>query len=327
LQGANVRTTFFLLAYAAGAATSLALVLLVGGRVFAALKASLGAGEWIRRGLGVAVLVGVAAIALGLDTGFLTRISLENTASLEQRLLEKLNPTKSASGSPAMTMTAKRTPQVEALPVEGTFPSLSGAEAWLNSSPLTVDQLKGKVVLVDFWTYSCINCLRTLPYIRAWAQKYDDHGLVIIGVHTPEFAFEKDPANVKKAVGKLDIRYPVALDNDYRIWNAFNNDAWPAHYLIDANGRIREQHFGEGNYAETEESIQVLLKEAGQRDGPSGLVNPEAQGSSAAADFDDIDSPETYIGYSRFVGPDDRGPVKDVSHAYEAPREGLPHNS
>jgi cytochrome c biogenesis protein CcdA/thiol-disulfide isomerase/thioredoxin len=327
LQGANVKTTFFLFAYAAGAATSLALVLVVGGRVFTALKASLGAGEWIRRGLGIAVLVGVAAIALGLDTGFLTRISLENTASLEQRLLEKFNPTKSASGGPAMMMTAKRTPQGEALPVEGTFPSLSGAEAWLNSSPLTGDQLKGKVVLVDFWTYSCINCLRTLPYIRAWAQKYGDHGLVIIGVHTPEFAFEKDTSNVQNAVGKLDIKYPVALDNNDTIWNAFNNDGWPAHYLIDASGRIREHHFGEGNYAETEESIQELLKEAGQQDVPSGLVNPEAQGSSAAADFDDIDSPETYIGYSRFVSPDDKRPVRDVSHAYDAPREGLPHNA
>lgn len=327
LQGANAKTTFFLLAYAAGAATSLALVLLVGGRVFTALKASLGASEWIRRGLGVAVLAGVAAIALGLDTGFLTRISLENTASLEQRLLNKLNPTKSASGGSTMMMTANRTPRGEALPVEGTLPSLSGAEAWLNSPPLTADQLKGKVVLVDFWTYSCINCLRTLPYVRTWADKYGDHGLVIIGVHTPEFAFEKDASNVKSAVEKLDVRYPVALDNNYTIWNAFNNDSWPAHYLIDANGRIREHHFGEGNYAETEQSIQALLKEAGKQDVPSGLVDPKAQGASAAADYDDIHSPETYIGYKRFVGPEGSGPIRDVSHDYDAPRQGLPHNA
>jgi cytochrome c biogenesis protein CcdA/thiol-disulfide isomerase/thioredoxin len=327
LQGANAKTTFFLLTYAAGAATSLALVLSVGGRVFTALKASLGAGEWIRKGLGIAVLAGVAAIALGLDTGFLTHISLKNTASLEQRLLHKLTPTKSSSGGPAMMMTANRTPQGEALPVEGTMPSLAGAEAWLNSPPLTADQLKGKVVLVDFWTYSCINCLRTLPYVRAWAKKYGDHGLVIIGVHTPEFAFEKDPSNVKGAVGKLDVQYPVALDNNYKIWNAFNNDSWPAHYLIDAKGRIREHHFGEGDYAETEQSIRALLKETGQQDVPSGLVNPEAQGSSAAADYDDVDSPETYIGYQRFVGPHGSGPVHDVSHDYDAPREGLPHNA
>ena len=135
-----------------------------------------------------------------------------------------------------------------------------------------------KVVLVDFWTYSCINCLRTLPYIRAWAKKYGDRGLVVIGVHTPEFAFEKDPANVKKAVGDLGVKYPVALDNSYTIWNAFNNDAWPAHYLIDANGKIREHHFGEGNYAETEQSIQALLKEAGNQEVPPGIVEPEARG-------------------------------------------------
>jgi cytochrome c biogenesis protein CcdA/thiol-disulfide isomerase/thioredoxin len=326
LQGANVKTTFFLLAYAAGAATSLGLVLLVGGRVFAALKASLGAGEWIRRGLGVAVLAGVAAIALGLDTGFLTRLSLQNTASLEQNLLDKLKPARSASAGPSVMM-VKQTAQDPALPVEGTFPSLSGAESWLNSRPLTADQLKGKVVLVDFWTYSCINCLRTLPYVRAWAEKYGDRGLVVIGVHTPEFAFEKDPANVKKAVADLGIKYPVALDNAYTIWNAFNNDAWPAHYLIDANGRIREHHFGEGNYAETEQSIQELLKEAGKQAVPAGIVDPEAKGSSVAADFDDIDSPETYIGYSRFVGPEGSGPVHDVSHDYNAPRDGLPHNA
>ena len=326
LQGANVKTTFFLLAYAAGAATSLALVLLVGGRVVAALKASLGAGEWIRRGLGVAVLAGVAAIALGLDTGFLTRLSLQNTASLEQRLLDRLKLAESNSAGPAMMMAKHKVPDA-ALPVEGSFPSLSGAESWLNSPPLTTDQLKGKVVLVDFWTYSCINCLRTLPYIRAWAEKYGDRGLVIIGVHTPEFAFEKDPANVKKAVGNLGIKYPVALDSSYTIWNAFNNDSWPAHYLIDANGKIREHHFGEGNYAETEQSIQTLLNEAGHRDVPPGIVEPEAHGSSATADYDDIDSPETYIGYGRFIGPEGSGPVQDVSHDYDAPREGLPHNA
>src|SRR5262249_51028248 len=269
LQGANAKTTLFLFAYAAGAATSLGLVLLVGGRVFAALKASLGAGEWIRRGLGVAVLAGVAAIALGLDTSFLTRLSLQNTASLEQSLLDKLKPAPSDSAGPSMMMKVKHTAQDAALPVEGTFPSLSGAESWLNSRPLTADQLKGKVVLVDFWTYSCINCLRTLPYVRAWAEKYADRGLVVIGVHTPEFAFEKDPVNVKKAVADIGIKYPVALDNAYTIWNAFNNDAWPAHYLIDANGRIREHHFGEGNYAETEQSIQALLNEAGKQAVPA----------------------------------------------------------
>jgi cytochrome c biogenesis protein CcdA/thiol-disulfide isomerase/thioredoxin len=329
LQGANVKSALLLFAYAAGAATSLAVVLLAGSRLFSALKGSLGASEWIRRGLGVAVLAGVAAIALGLDTGFLTRISAATAASLEQGLLDTFRPQpqKSASGQPIMMMTSKSATPAGALPVEGQFPSLAGAESWLNSSPLTADQLKGKEVLVDFWTYSCINCLRTLPYVRAWAEKYGDRGLVVIGVHTPEFAFEKKPANVRKAVMDLGIKYPVALDNAYKIWNAFNNDAWPAHYLIDANGKIREHHFGEGNYAETEKDIQGLLKEAGKQSLPAGIVDPEAKGSSVAADFDDIDSPETYIGYSRFVGQEGSGPVHDISHDYNAPRDGLPHNA
>src|ERR1700722_16244849 len=183
LQGANTKTSLLLLAYAAGAATSLAAALLIGGRVFAAMKRSLGAGEWIRRGLGVAVLLGVVAIAFGLDTGILTRLSLTKTAGLEQALLDK-----------AMPQRAVKTTAVvgSEFPIEGVMPSLNGATAWLNSPPLTPQELRGKVVLVDFWTYSCINCLRSLPYIRAWAEKYKDHGFVVIGVHAPEFAFEKD---------------------------------------------------------------------------------------------------------------------------------------
>ena len=136
------------------------------------------------------------------------------------------------------------------LPVEGRSPSLAGAIEWLNSPPLTAEELKGKVVLVDFWTYSCINCLRAIPYVRAWAEKYKDQGLVVIGVHAPEFAFEKNIDNVKKAVADLKIDYPVAIDNDYAIWRAFNNEYWPAHYFIDAEGRIRHHHFGEGDYDE-----------------------------------------------------------------------------
>ncbi len=234
LNGANVGTSFLLLAYAAGAATSLALALAVGGRVFAAMKRSLGAGEWIRRGLGVAVLAAVIAIGFGLDTGFLTRISLSNTSSLEQSLIDRLKPSAKTDGN---------------LAVEGGFPSLAGATDWLNSPPLTPQGLKGKVVVIDFWTYSCINCLRSIPYVRAWAEKYKDHGLVVIGVHTPEFAFERNVANVRAAVSDLKIGYPVAIDNDYKIWRAFDNEYWPAHYFIDAQGRIRHSHFGEGNTA------------------------------------------------------------------------------
>ena len=153
-----------------------------------------------------------------------------------------------------------------ALPVEGALPALSGAVAWLNSPPLSAEALKGKVVLVDFWTYSCINCLRSLPYVRAWAEKYKDQGLSVIGVHAPEFAFEKSMDNVKKAVTDLEIVYPVAIDNDYAIWRAFRNQYWPAHYFVDAQGRIRHHHFGEGEYEESERVIQQLLAEAGSAD-------------------------------------------------------------
>ena len=170
---------------------------------------------------------------------------------------------------------------------------------WLNSPPLTRAALKGKVVVVDFWTYSCINCLRSLPYIRAWAGKYKDHGLVVIGVHAPEFAFEKDLANVKNAVANLGVTYPVAVDSNLAIWQAFNNEYWPAHYFIDGQGRIRAHHFGEGDYDQSERVIQTLLKEAGYRNVPDGIVNPSATGQFAQADDNDMESPETYLGYGR----------------------------
>jgi cytochrome c biogenesis protein CcdA/thiol-disulfide isomerase/thioredoxin len=290
IQGASASTTLLLLAYAAGAATSLAVALLIGGRVFAAMKRSLGAGEWVRRALGVAVLLGVVAIAFGLDTGFLTRVSLGGTTSLEQSLIDKVRPGK------ATTVTHIAGSD---LPVEGTMPELAGATAWLNSPPLTRASLKGKVVLVDFWTYSCINCLRSLPYIRAWAAKYKDHGLVVIGVHAPEFAFEKDLGNVQRAVKDLNVTYPVALDSNLAIWQAFNNQYWPAHYFVDAQGRIRAHHFGEGDYAQSETILQKLLKEAGNAGVPGGTVDPNAGGALAAADLDDVQSPETYVGYDR----------------------------
>ena len=334
LQGASVETSLLLLAYAAGAATSLALALLVGGRVFAAMKRSLGVGEWIRRGLGVAVLAAVVAIALGLDTGFLTRVSLASTASLEQGLLDKVgaspagpammsgNPAP-ASGSPAMMMAAKP-PAAADLPIEGTLPALSGAVAWLNSPPLTAEALKGKVVLVDFWTYSCINCLRAIPYVRAWAEKYRDQGLVVIGVHAPEFAFEKNIDNVRMAVADLKLDYPVAIDNDYAIWRAFNNQYWPAHYFIDAQGRIRHHHFGEGDYDESERVIQQLITAAGKAAVATDLVSVTASGAQAAADMNDILSPETYVGYARaanFISPG--GAVQDARHVYTAPTPRL----
>jgi cytochrome c biogenesis protein CcdA/thiol-disulfide isomerase/thioredoxin len=337
LQGANAQTSLLLLAYAAGAATSLALALLVGGKAFAAMKRSLGAGEWIRRGLGLAVLAAVAVIGLGLDSGFLTRISLASTASLEQGLLDRFHtePNNAAaqikssvvmtggpammSGNPAMMMTAKSEAQAKDLPVEGSLPALSGAVEWLNSPPLTVDALKGKVVLVDFWTYSCINCLRAIPYVRAWAEKYKDQGLVVIGVHAPEFAFEKNVNNVRAAIASLGITYPVAVDNDYAIWSAFNNQYWPAHYFIDAEGQIRHHHFGEGDYDESERVIQQLLAEAGKTAAPGGLVSVSASGAEAAPNMGEVQSPETYIGYERaqnFVSPG--GAVQNARHIYAA---------
>ena len=290
LQGAGVGSTVLLLAYAAGAATSLALALLVGGRVFKAMKGALGLGEWVRRGLGALVLIGVVAIGLGLDTGLLTRISAGSTGRLEQALLSGIG-----RGAP---MNAAPT-DLANLPVEGNMPPLTGATTWINSPPLTPQQLRGKVVVVDFWTYSCINCLRALPYVRAWAEKYKDQGLVVIGVHTPEFAFEKSEANVRDAVRRLGVDYPVAMDNDFAIWRAFKNQYWPAHYFIDAQGRIRHHHFGEGDYEGSERVIQQLLKEAGAADVAADVVQVQAQGAEAAADMNQLGSPETYVGYAR----------------------------
>ena len=315
LQGASVTTTLLLLTYAAGAATSLALALLIGGRVFAAMKRSIGAGEWIRRGLGAAVLVAITAIALGLDTGVLTNLSAGSTTSLEQGLLDKLRP----RGNAAMMTQAKPAGQSQALPVEGPLPSLCGASEWLNSKPLTAEDLKGKVVLVDFWTYSCINCLRSIPCVRAWAEKYRDHGLVVIGVHAPEFAFERNVDNVRKAVATLKISYPVAIDNEYMIWRAFENEYWPAHYFIDAKGQIRHQHFGEGDYDESERTLQKLLAEAGDSQVPTGIVAVNASGAEAASVKADVESPETYLGYNRidhFISPG--SVVQDESHVYAA---------
>jgi cytochrome c biogenesis protein CcdA/thiol-disulfide isomerase/thioredoxin len=342
LQGANAQTSLLLLAYAAGAATSLAVALLIGDRVFEAMKRSLGTGQWIRRGLGLAVLGGVAAIALGLDTGLLTRMSIASTSNYEQSLLDlaqpaidQAQPSVVMQGGPGMMMSGSNAMAAgpgmmmsnksagrgsDTLPIEGQLPSLSGATAWLNSPPLTAEGLRGKVVLIDFWTYSCINCLRSIPYIRAWAEKYKDQGLVVIGVHAPEFAFEKNIDNVRRATGDLKVDYPVAIDNDYAIWRAFNNQYWPAHYFIDAEGRIRYHHFGEGEYDHSEQVIQQLLAETGKSDVAGGLVTVSASGVQAPTDLGTVTSPETYVGYERsenFASPG--GVVHDASHAYSTP--------
>ena len=304
LNGASLSTTLALLAYALGAATSLALALLVGGKVFTTMKKSLHAGEWVRKGLGVAVLLGVVAIATGADTKVLTKLSLSGTSTLEQGLLDRFSP-------------HKKMPMAGQLADQGPMPALDGATDWINSPPLTAQSLRGKVVLVDFWTYSCINCLRSLPYVEAWDHTYRDQGLVVIGVHAPEFAFERDVGNVRKAVKDLGITYPVAIDNNQALWRAFQNHYWPAHYLIDAKGRIREVHFGEGGYDKTEQAIQRLLAEAHGRMFMPGQATVTAVGAQAAADTADIRSPETYIGYDRargFTSPG--GEVHDKPHTY-----------
>jgi thiol-disulfide isomerase/thioredoxin len=190
-------------------------------------------------------------------------------------------------------------PTATQLPVEGTAPALDGATGWLNAQPLTMADLRGKVVVVDFWTYTCINWLRSLPYVRAWADHYRDQGLVVIGVHSPEFSFEKNVDNVRRAATDLKVDYPIAIDSDHAIWRAFRNQYWPALYFIDAQGRIRHHQFGEGEYERSERVIQQLLAEAGSTGVPSGVAFVDGRGIEAAADWDSLRSPENYVGYAR----------------------------
>ena len=205
------------------------------------------------------------------------------------------------------------------LGTEGRFPPMTGAKEWINSSPLTPEALRGKVVLVNFWTYSCINSLRPMPYLRAWAEKYKDAGLVVIGIHSPEFEFEKRPSNVHRATHDLHIEFPVALDSDHAIWGAFDNQYWPAFYFIDAQGRIRYHRFGENAYEKSEQVIQQLLAEAGRTGVPGGLVSPQGQGTEAAPGPTPALSEETYLGYGRgsgLVSPG--GYTRDSVHSYRA---------
>jgi thiol-disulfide isomerase/thioredoxin len=185
------------------------------------------------------------------------------------------------------------------LPAEGYLPGFDGATGWLNSPPLTVEELRGKVVLVDFWTYTCINWLRTLAYVRAWAEKYQERGLVVVGVHTPEFPFERDIENVRQAVEQMRVWYPIALDSDYAVWRAFSNRYWPAVYIADAEGRIRHHQFGEGGYDDCERGVQQLLREAGADGIPDDLVSLTPDGFEAQADWTNLRSPETYLGYAQ----------------------------
>src|SRR5579863_8304922 len=225
--------------------------------------------DWIRRAPSVAVITGALVVLTGWGTGLLTRFSVVETAN--------------AASQPLVND-------------GGRLPDLDGA-AWLNSPPLSSKSLRGKVVLVNFWTYTCINSLRPLPYVKNWASKYHDAGFVVIGVHTPEFSFEHEPINVENAVRALNVTFPVAIDSKTRIWQSFNNEAWPAQYLIDAKGRIRYHHFGEGDYGEIESVIQELLKENGAAGLVSGTTSVSGVGIEAAPDWTEERSLETYIGY------------------------------
>jgi cytochrome c biogenesis protein CcdA/thiol-disulfide isomerase/thioredoxin len=312
IQGATLGTTLLLLAYALGAATSLALALLVGGRVYQRMKSSLHATEWVRRGLGALVIAGVLAIALGLDTRVLAKLSSAQTNALESGIAQKLG----LGGSQQTEAKVGAGGRLD-LPVEGRLPSLDQLGPWINSAELKPEQLKGKVVLIDFWTYSCINCIRSIPYVRAWHEAYADDGLVVIGIHAPEFAFERNPENVRKAVADLGIQYSVALDNDLIVWTALKNNYWPAHYFFDAQGRQRYHHFGEGNYARSEMVIRQLLAEAGRAPKSASMAKGITRGAEIPAAIASIRSPETYIGYwraDRFVSPG--GQVRDAAKTY-----------
>lgn len=211
---------------------------------------------------------------------------------------------------------------LDLLPVEGELSSLASASGWLNTQPLTAAALKGKVVLVDFWTYTCINWLRTLPYLREWSNKYKEQGLIVMGIHTPEFGFEQNFANVRKLAMDLRVDYPVAIDNDREIWERFSNNYWPALYLIDGKGRIRHHQFGEGGYEESEQMIQKLLSEAGAVHVNHALTTPDARGVEAPADWNNLLSPENYLGYARtenFSSP--RGAVLNKRKVYAVPAQ------
>ncbi|KPA89096.1 MULTISPECIES: cytochrome c biogenesis protein DipZ [Pseudomonas] len=256
LQGANAQTSLLLLAYGLGSALSLGTLIFAGRGLVNRLKPSIPVTGWLRRGAGVLVLLSAVLISTGANNTLLAGTSSQGSASVEQSLLKQIPRAIDYVISKANAATAVD------LEAKGAMPALDGAVEWLNSAPLNRESLRGKVVLVDFWTFDCINCQHTLPYVKDWAKKYEKDGLVVIGVHTPEYAYEKILGNVRQQVKELGIGYPVAIDNDYRIWRAFDNQYWPAHYLIDAKGQVRYTHFGEGRYDEQEKVIQTLLQEA-----------------------------------------------------------------
>jgi cytochrome c biogenesis protein CcdA/thiol-disulfide isomerase/thioredoxin len=255
LGGGGARAAVLFGAFAAGAALSLGIALAAGGRALATLRRWLGADVWVRRALGLASLVALAAIATGRDRALFARAGLADGTGAENALIRLFTPSAAHASPPAAA---------RALADEGAAPELPGGRTWINSAPLRMDSLRGRVVLVDFWTYACINCLNALPWVRQLEAKYRDRGLVVVGVHTPELPFEKVETNVRRQVRDLGVRYPVVVDNDYAIWNAYRNHYWPAAYIVDARGHVRYHHFGEGAYKEQDAVVDQLLREAGR---------------------------------------------------------------
>ena len=264
--GGGWSTAPLFLAYAVGAAVSLLVVLSAGGRLLASLRRTQRADRWLRPTLGILTLASVLVVASGSDRVLYARVA-DRTSGVEAALLRRITSdnggatTRSIGIGESIDDFAKRK-KAPSLTDEGEMPELAGAVAWLNSAPLTKQGLRGKVVMIDFWTYGCYNCLNALPHVKALYAKYKDRGFVVIGVHTPEFAHEKILDNVQREATRLGIQYPVSVDNDYRIWRAFNNQYWPAAYFVDRTGHIRFHHFGEGRYEEQDAVVAELLSEA-----------------------------------------------------------------
>ncbi|MGH2763237.1 MAG: cytochrome c biogenesis protein DipZ [Thermoleophilaceae bacterium] len=303
IQGASGELVAVALGYAGGSALVLLLIAYGGRRLLDRLRAA-GRGPGLQRALGAVMLATAVAVVADLDVRFQTALAddlpafvtnptrtLERSDAVEDRLADLRGRSRFAETEPPPGDERRA-----GLPVLGRAPEFTGNDRWFNTpadAPLTLAGLRGRVVLIDFWTYTCINCIRTFPYLRAWDGRYRDRGLTIVGVHTPEFAFEREAENVRRAIAQNRLRYPVAQDNEYATWSAWGNQYWPAKYLIDAHGRVRYAHFGEGAYEETEAAIRALLAEAGR----------ERLGEMASARVEtaspDLATPETYLGYER----------------------------
>lgn len=318
LSGPGPQTSALLLAYALGAATSLAVAMLVSQQILARLRPSLHLVERARQIAGVAVVAGAAALGFGLDSSILQRLSVAQTYATENALVQAFAKSSSRLMGHAEAATSNA--------ISGPLGALLDQPNWINTAPLRAEDLRGKVVVVNFWTYSCINCLRSLPHVKAWAEAYKKDGLVVIGVHAPEFAFERNPDNVARAVTTLGVHHPVVPDNDFRIWRAFRNSGWPAAYVIGTDGRIRHQAVGEGGHDQTERVIRQLLAEAnGAADG-NASPSVSGQGTQKEADWANLRSPETYLGYDkaeRFASPGSL--VQATPGAYRHPAT-LPSN-